>query len=109
MTIREGKWEEKVGIDYLNLSTAELLSHLQFTSFQHVHSHHQTLQVLAVVSASQGSLWAASKHLLFPLKFPWKSPYKVGLSKSASACVILSPGSDCVQKQLSILCASAHI
>jgi len=32
MTIREGKWEKKASIGYLNLSTAELLSHLQFTS-----------------------------------------------------------------------------
>lgn len=32
MTIREGKWEEKVSIGYLNLSTAELLRHLQLSS-----------------------------------------------------------------------------
>lgn len=32
MTVRVGNCEEKVSLEYLNLSTAELLSHLQFIS-----------------------------------------------------------------------------
>lgn len=76
----------------------------------HLHSHCQTSQVVVVAIALQGSSWSASKHLLFSLKFSWKSPYKVSLNKSASTFVILSRGSDCVQKQPSIfLCLSPCI
>lgn len=99
MTIKEDKWEEKINLGYLNLlSAAELLRYFHLISmhitFTLTIKPHWYCSQCVVDSALQGSLWVASNHLFFFLKFPMcflcECHYKVGLS--TFACVTLSPG-----------------
>lgn len=95
MTVREGRKEKKwLSIVYLNLSTAELLSQLQFTSMRNTFTlpirpyRYWWWSVLHKVLSQLFQNTCSSIHA-----FLEASPAnKTGLRKSVSACVVLSPG-----------------